>query len=142
MKQSKKLILVGAFFASMALSTSSANAGALIESIAKTGPVHTMQHRHILAAKNFCLMHVDSFVKAAKLKEEDYVKLAYLCSHAQFHDVWKLTGGGDHQLTHYGYEAVHKWEADVRNAAVHVMKGNVPSEEWRNKITTIARKVK
>ncbi len=144
MKHEKSSVAGVAFaaFAVCSLSVPGAVDARPLESVLVPPAVHQLPHRHMLAAKNFCLMHVDKFVKAAKVDEEDYVKLAYLCSHGAFHDVWTLTGGAPHNLAHRGYASVHKWEVEVREAAEHVMKKRVPSERWRERIRKLARKLK
>jgi len=105
------------------------------------GPaVQVVQPQHYLAAKRFCLMHVDRFVTAVKANEEDHVRLANLCSRGYFHNVWKLTGGEEPKLTHNGYESVHEWEKGIREAAERLADHGVPSEAWRKHLMGLSKK--
>jgi hypothetical protein len=102
--------------------------------------VRLVPHHHFLAAKRFCLLHVDHFVREMKANEEDHVRLANLCSRGLFHHVWKLTGGEEPKLTHHGYESVHEWEKEVREAAEHLSNHGIPSEEWRKHLMGLSNK--
>ncbi len=98
----------------------------------RMGPRHVVlvPHHHYLASKRFCLLHVDRFVREVKASNEDHLRLANLCSRGLFHTVWKLTGGEEPRLLHHGYESVHEWEKEVREAVEHLPDHGTPSESW------------
>ena len=156
MKNNKRYIIMAMLFAvCAAMALGDAHAGAYR---GKDGEIHSfgsdawrrmgprpmhvvlVPHHHYLASKRFCLMHVDRFMREVKASNEDHLRLANLCSRGLFHTVWKLTGGEEPKLTHHGYESVHEWEKEVREAVEHLPDHGIPSEAWRKHLMGLANK--
>jgi len=110
--------------------------------IVRPHPIVVMPNRHYLAAKRFCLMTVDNFVRLAKgkLSDEHHARLAHWCSRGDFHAVWRALGGEAGDLTVHEGEVVHAWEKDVREAAQHLKP--LDRERAISEIRALAAKVK